>query len=209
MRHFSSALTAAAAFTLIISPSPARTARRSVMFGAGVSLAARPQLPNGQLIRTSAAGLFGWKIGIPANAFSQATFLEAVDQAHALGLLSIEEYSTQKVSTEIPRNLGPDLSLDEVSAVKTRLLELKVSMPAYHADSIGSGAESRKLFEFARSLGVTTIVSHPGPDSLSAIDKLAGEYGIDVAIENRDRENDSSYWAPKQAMMTIEGHSKR
>jgi hypothetical protein len=58
-------------------------------------------------------------------------------------------------------------------------------MAAYHVASIpADGSAARKLFDFAKSLGTDTIVSASTPASLSTIDKLASEAGINVAFED-------------------------
>ena len=73
-------------------------------------------------------------------------------------------------------------------------------MVAYRVDSIPSDEESsRKLFAFAKDLGVHTIVTATMPTSLAAVDKLAGENGVDVAIAV---EGD-----PKSVMSAIQGLS--
>ena len=153
-------------------------------------------------IRTAVTSLLGWRVGLPGNVFRQLTFSETAGMADALGLASIEGFSTQKVSPVIPKNLDYSLSPDEVAAVKNRLLELRLRMPAYHAGAIDADENSRrKLFEFAKSLDVETIVSVADPASLPTLDKLANEFGINVAIEtSRDA---------KSVMAALEGRSQR
>jgi sugar phosphate isomerase/epimerase len=55
--------------------------------------------------------------------------------------------------------------------------------------------EARKLFDWAKKLGITTIVSEPEQKALPMIDKLAGEYGINVAIH--DHPKPARYWDPE------------
>ena len=151
--------------------------------------------------RTAAADLLGWKVGVPASAFGQLTFSEAAAKTDALGLASIEGYSTQRVSAEISKNLDFNLSPDELAAVRTRLRALRLQMTAYHVDAIGADdASRRKLFEFAKALGVEMIVANPDIALLPELDKLAGEFSINVAIENR---------SPKSALSALEGRGKR
>src|SRR5580658_1008194 len=71
-------------------------------------------------VRTSVAGLLGWKTALPAGASRNATFMEAAATADSLGLAFIEGFSDQKVSAEIPKNLDYHLSNAEVGAVKNR-----------------------------------------------------------------------------------------
>jgi type 1 glutamine amidotransferase len=152
-------------------------------------------------IRTAVLRLLGWSVGIPANIFPQLTFSEAAGMADALGLGSIEGFSAQKVSPVIAKNLDYNLQPDEVMAVRSRLTELRMKMPVYHVDSIGPDEVGRrKVFEFAKGLEVETIVAASTPDS-AALDKLANEYGINVAIE--------SAGDPRSVMSMLEGRSLR
>ena len=52
-----------------------------------------------------------------------------------------------------------------------------------------------RCFDWAKKIGITTIVSEPDPKALPMIDKLAGEYGIKVAIH--DHPKPSRYWDPE------------
>ena len=66
--------------------------------------------------------------------------------------------------------------------MKERLRKFRLTMPAYHVESFGDEAAGRKLFEFAKSLGVETIVCRDAPRSLAGIDQLANEFGMNVAV---------------------------
>src|SRR5271155_1294372 len=147
----------------------------------GGAQSVRPTTPE---IRTSVGPLLGWKVGIFSNVFPSLTFTESAVLADALGLGSIGGDSSQKVSPEIEANLDFHLSPEQVAMVKDRLKALRLKMAAYRVDSIPSDEESsRKLFAFAKELGVQVIVTGATPSSLSALDKLAQENGVDVAIE--------------------------
>jgi type 1 glutamine amidotransferase/sugar phosphate isomerase/epimerase len=145
--------------------------------------------------------VIGWRVGVLASSFPQATFFEAVDKTAAAGAKSIEGDAGQKVSAEISKNFDWNLADTEIAAVRQKLRSAGVTMPAYYTHDIPDGEEAaRKLFQFAKSLAVETIVSDPAAGQLAAIDKLAGEYGINVALVDRDA---------KTAMQALEGRSKR
>jgi type 1 glutamine amidotransferase len=149
------------------------------------SASAKPSGSSLGRIRLGAADplWFRWNIGIPATAFRELTFLDAAVKADALGLGSIEGFSNQKVSLEIPKNLDYRLAPGERTAILGRLRELNVKMPAYHLDAIpADDASRRKLFEFAKAMGVDTIVTSAGESSLADLDKLASEFEINVAL---------------------------
>ena len=149
-------------------------------------------------------------MGAPADAFQGLSFLEAAVRLDALGLAYIEGSNQQWVSPEVRKNLDYNLTAEEVTAVRNRLRRLHVEMVAYHVDSLGpDDAVRRKVFEFAKSMGAEMIISAPDPASLPAIDKLAGEIGINVAIENRSRKDTPAYWDPKRVLAALQGRSNR
>ena len=151
-------------------------------------------------IRTAVNGLLGWQVGISSTAFPWKTFTDSAVLAEALGLASIEGNNGQKVAPDVDKNLDYNLSPAEIATLKDRLDELRLRMPAYRVDSIPSDDESvRKLFAFAKEMSVETIITNAMPSSLSAIDRLAGENGVNVAVE--------STGDPKSVMHALEGLS--
>src|SRR5882762_4090582 len=69
-------------------------------------------------IGSSASTFLGVRVGFPADAFGPISFSEAAAKADALGAGFLEASSSQKVSSEIPKNLDYTLSPDEVVKVK-------------------------------------------------------------------------------------------
>jgi len=77
---------------------------------------------------------------------------------------------------------------------------LNVRMPVYFTAAISEdGVIARKQFEFAKNLGVETIAVERTPASLPAIEKLAEEYGVNVALSG----------SPKALAGALEGRSPR
>ena len=131
-------------------------------------------------MRMAAAPILGWKIGLSV---SHATLADQIDQADSLSLSYIEGSSNQKLSFEIPKNVDYNLAPGEIGALKDKLFAMAINMVAYRVPTIGPDEESsRKLFAFAKSIGVETIVSEHIPESLPLVDKLANEFEINVAI---------------------------
>jgi type 1 glutamine amidotransferase len=157
-----------------------------------LALAQTPSAPksvrpaDSKRILTSVTGLLGWRVAVASTAFRQTDFLDAAAKTDALGLAYIEGFSTQKVSADVPKNLDYHLSSSEVETVKTRLAGLKIKVAAYHVDTLGPDESGRKVFEFAKNLGVETIIANPERASLRAIDKLASEFGVNVALNAAD-----------------------
>ena len=168
--------------------------------GPPVLRSASVRLEDWALLRSAAGSVLGWKVGIQASAFRQLTFSEAATKIDALGLANIAGVNTQRFNLEIPKNLDYKLTANELQAVRDRMRELNMRMPAYFTSELGANeAAMRKVFEFAKAMAVETIVSTPESASLAIVDKLAEEFGINVAIPGD----------PKTLLQTLEGRGKR
>jgi type 1 glutamine amidotransferase len=65
-----------------------------------------------------------------------------------------------------------------------RLKELNQQIFAYRVDSLRS--DGRKVFEFAKAVNIPMIVAKAEATELAELEKLAEEFGINVAVENAD-----------------------
>jgi hypothetical protein len=74
-------------------------------------------------------------------------------------------------------------------------------------DLTNDETEARRTFEFARDMGIETIGAEPPPEALEMLDRLAGEYGINVAIHNHPKP--SPYWNPDRVLEVVAGRSAR
>jgi type 1 glutamine amidotransferase/sugar phosphate isomerase/epimerase len=178
-----------------------------------VSKSVRPSGSSLGKIRVGASSediWFGWTVAIPTTEFPALTFSEAAEKADALALASVQGSDQQNVSPEIPKKLSYHLKPGERQAVALRLRELNLNMPIYAVESIPSDESSRRqMFEFAKELGVQTIVSSPAPGLLADLDKLATEFEINIAVRNGARSQTPDYWNPKGVMSAIQGRGKR
>jgi type 1 glutamine amidotransferase len=152
-------------------------------------------------IGSSALNILGLRVGFSAGAFGPISFSEAAAKADALGTGFLEASSSQKVSPEIPKSLDYNLSPEEVTAVKNRLAELRLRLVAYRAGEIPADESSRRrLFAFAKAVDIETIVTSAAPAALPGLDKLAGEFGVNVAFEDSN---------PKNLVSSLDGLSSR
>jgi type 1 glutamine amidotransferase len=141
-------------------------------------------------IGSSALNLLGLRVGFSAGAFGPISFSEAAEKADALGTGFLEASNSQKVSPEIPKSLDYNLTPDEVTAVTNRLAELRLRLVSYRLGEIPTDESSRRrLFAFAKAVGIETIVTSAVPAALPELDKLADEFGVNVAFEGSNPTN--------------------
>jgi type 1 glutamine amidotransferase/sugar phosphate isomerase/epimerase len=151
-------------------------------------------------LRMSATSLLGWKVGLAASTFPDLSFFTTLERTDALNVSNVEASSLQKVNIVIPKDVDDSLQAGEIQAIQQKLLALNLRMPGYDVPAIGQDEDSiRKLFDFAKALGVETIETNAMPNDLSLVDKIASEYAINVAIRgNLDTVLDA-----------LQGHSSR
>jgi sugar phosphate isomerase/epimerase len=149
-----------------------------------------------------------WRLGMQAYSFKEFTFFEAVDKNKALGLRYIEAYPGQRLSKEKPGvKTNHNMSSQQKKEVLQKLREAGVKLVNYGVVGLPNNeAECRKVFNFAREMGIETIVSEPPEDAFDLIERLCKEYNIKVAIHNHPKE--SHYWNPDTVLKVCQGRTK-
>ncbi|MBO0857922.1 MAG: sugar phosphate isomerase/epimerase [Chloracidobacterium sp.] len=70
-------------------------------------------------------------------------------------------------------------------------------------------ADIRKAFEFARDVGVPTIVCAPSPDSMPILDKMVKEFDMKLAIHNHGPEDKGFFPSPLEVWQAVQKYDKR
>ena len=156
-----------------------------------------------------AAEQLGWQLGVQAWTFRDRTTFEAIDTAHALGLKYIELYPGQKLAPEHgDHKVGPDLAPAMREALQQKLAARGVKVMAFGVVGFSKDeAKARAMFAFAKAMGIATITCEPDVDAWDLVEKLAVEYGIDIACHNHPKP--SHYWDPKTVLATVQARHAR
>jgi sugar phosphate isomerase/epimerase len=188
--------------------------RLALLLSIVMSLTARgaepPAAPAAKpVIDQAALDKLGWHLASQAYTFRKITLLETLDTLNALGVRYIEIYPGQKFSPEkkdvkFNHDAPPEMVEEFLAKCKaTNITPVNYGVVGLPNDE----AQSRKVFDFAKKLGLQTIVSEPRADAIELIDKLANEYQINVAIHNHPQP--SLYWNPDAVLKVCEGRSPR
>jgi len=179
--------------------------KTSGVVGAGMGLAALSGSPLAAADLAKGAHnaeKLGWRLGCQAYSFNQFTFFEAVDKTASLGLRYIEGYPSQRISKKSSTAMSADLGAAARKEVLKKLADSHVKMVNF-----GVGGYDRKHFEFAKAMGIETLVAEPNENDFDAIDKLCAEFRINLAIHNHPMP--SPYWNPETVLKVCKGRSKR
>ncbi len=156
----------------------------------------------------------GWAIGCQAYSFNRYSVIEAIQKTADAGGKIIEFFPGQRIGLD-DANARLDVNTSDaaIARIKDALAKRGVLAVAFGVIGLpGNEAESRKVFAFAKKMGIRTIVTEPGEDALDTIERLVKEYDIQVAIHNHPRQpNNPNYkvWDPNYVLSLVKNRDKR
>jgi sugar phosphate isomerase/epimerase len=150
------------------------------------------------------AAQLGWQMAIHERTFQNFTVFECMDKTVALGLKCMSFSAGIRLEGTNSVSLL-NLTDEQIQTIKKRaeanglmLVNAYVPLPA-------NQAQCRMSFEFARKMGLDTLVGEPEAAALDTVEKLCKEYNIRVAIH--DHPKPSLYWDPQLVLEAIKGRS--
>ncbi|MEW6237948.1 MAG: sugar phosphate isomerase/epimerase family protein [Candidatus Omnitrophota bacterium] len=151
----------------------------------------------------------GFLIGPQAYSFNRFSFFEAIDKAVQAGCHVIEAYPGQRLSPDDNTPFSHDAPPSVWAKTKIKLERAGIRLVNYGVVALGNdeGAD-RKVFDFAKVMGIPTITTEPEEGSLELIEKLVKEYDIKIAIHNHPIQPNNpnyKYWDPYYVLNLIQG----
>ena len=153
----------------------------------------------------SAADELGWQMAIHAYTFRKFSIFDCIDKTAALGLKymslsgSVNLDGTRTATTV-------QLSDEQAAAIQKAVAAKGIKLVNIGVVKLPpEEAESRKVFEFAKKMGIDTLVAEPEAAALDTVEKLCKEYNIKVAIHNHPKP--SHYWNPDTVLEAIKGRT--
>jgi sugar phosphate isomerase/epimerase len=154
----------------------------------------------------------GFAIGCQAYSFNRYSVMEAIEKTAETGGKVIEFYPGQKLTKEDPKVVwNHNASDDLIAKVEAKLKEHGIKAVNYGVVGGKDEAEWRKIFEFAKKLGLYAVTTE-AVNQLDSIEKLVKEFDIRVAIHNHPRRpNDANYkvWDPAYVLSVVKDRDAR
>ena len=140
-----------------------------------------------------------FKLGIQLYSLRGFDVDTALKHAAELGFSQVEFYSGM---------LSTDASDEEIAAVKKKVADLGMSISAHGVNRFTKDADAnRRLFVFAKKLGIPTLTADPDPESFDSLDDLVKEFDIRVGIHNHGPRH--RYNKAIDVLKAIEGRDPR
>ncbi len=172
----------------------------AVLLGAATAQTAqrpRQQLPEQRL---------GWQLACQAWTFREMTVMETLDTLQSLGIRYVEFFPGQRLSKDKEIGFDHNATPEVIAEVKARLTATGIRPVAYGVVGLGSDeASARKVFDFAKTMGIKVLSTEPREEDMAMLDKLAQEYKIGIAIHNHPKP--SHYWSPETVLKAVDGMS--
>jgi sugar phosphate isomerase/epimerase len=155
----------------------------------------------------------GFFIGCQAYTFNRFTVFEAIEKTAQAGGRVIEFYPGQKLSKDEPKVAWDHNAPAEViQKVKAKLAEHKLKAVNYGVVTIPKDeAEARKVFEFARTMGIGAITTE-SVEALDTIEKLVKQYDIQVGFHDHPKRADHpdyKMWDPNYVLSVVKDRDQR
>ena len=154
----------------------------------------------------------GFAIGCQAYSFNRFSVMEAIEKTAETGGKVIEFFPGQKLTKEDPKVTWNHNASDEVIAkVQAKLKEHGIKAVNYGVVGGRDEAEWRKIFEFAKKLGLYGITTEDIL-KLDIIGPLVKEFDIRVGIHDHPRRPDKpdyKVWDPHYIVEMTKGRDAR
>jgi len=145
----------------------------------------------------------GLKIGVATYTVRELPIEEAIKGIQRVGLKYV---SIKNVKNHIDPSHKPEERRQRMQMFRDAgLIPLSVG----NISMRDSNRDIRKSFEFAKDLGVPTIVCAPRRDAIPLLDQLVKEFDIKLAIHNHGPEDEGLFPSPYDAMELISKYDQR
>ncbi len=156
----------------------------------------------------------GFPAGCQAWTWNRFTVFEAIEKTSQAGGKTIEFYPGQPLSPEHKDIKWDHHASDEViDQVKAQLKKYNILAVNYGVVGLPNNeAECRKVFEFAKKLGLIGVTSEPDPAAMDIIEKLVKEYDIRMGIHDHPKRADHpeyKFWDPNYVLSLVKDRDKR
>ena len=142
----------------------------------------------------SAAEKLGWKLAAQAYTFRLFTLDETLSKLNTLGLKYVELYPGQEIGGGIKGTTNFKMDEQTRNQLKNLLDKKGIQVLNYGVVRGNNDQEWKEIFEFAKAMGIETIVTEPLAQYIGLLESLSNQYKIKVAIHNHPKP--SIYWHP-------------
>jgi sugar phosphate isomerase/epimerase len=146
-----------------------------------------------------------WHLSCAAYCFNRLSLYQTIKKVARLRLTAVEGFNFQKLDSDPKLLFDENLSRSDRKEVRKRLDDAGVKMVSCYIRKLDEPEISKKVFEFAKELGIATLVAEPPPKPAcyDMLEKLCTEYQVKLAVHNHPQP--SQYWNPDTLLGLVQG----
>jgi hypothetical protein len=130
----------------------------------------------------------GWRLAAQVGASGNDPLYQSIESASRLGFAYLGASDSQPVSRQNSKHFGPDLSDAELTDIRLKLESEGLRLISCELRAVPeSEAAWRKLFEFARKMGIECFISKAVPQSFEVVERLCKENAVNFALQTGTR----------------------
>jgi inosose dehydratase len=173
----------------------------SAAAAAGATWFDAPQILQAAALADAKDAWGGFPVGVQSYSLRNFKLPEAIRHLQGMGVHYVE------LATG---HLAPTASDDQIAEAKKLCEAADIKINAHGVSAFNKDHEkNKKIFEFAKRLGIRTMTANPQPDAetFASLDKLVAEYDIKIAIHNHGP--GALYDKLDSVVKVIKDHDKR
>ena len=151
--------------------------------------------------------------GCQAYTFRMFSLMEALDKISAAGGKTVEFFPKQKLAKDSDVVFDHNSTAEQRQQVKDKLKALSLTPAGYGVIKLKNDeAECRKIFSFAKDMGIGIVISEPDVDAFDVIEKMVKEFDIKMAIHNHPKkplDRTYLYWDPEYVLSLVKDRDSR
>jgi sugar phosphate isomerase/epimerase len=151
--------------------------------------------------------------GAQAYTFRKFDVITALEKIHYAGGKTVEFFPGQALAAGSEKKFDHNTTVEERAPVKAKLKELGLTAVGYGVVKLTNDeAGMRKIFDFAKDMGIGVVVSEPAEDAFDLIEKMVKEYDIKMGIHNhpkRPLDRAYRYWDPEYVLSLVKDRDPR
>lgn len=150
----------------------------------------------------------GWRLACNAYTYNKLTFHETIGKVAGLGLKYIVGFNWQKLDPSRPETVfGERMTPADRAETRRRLADAGLKLTGCYCRDLSAEPIARQVFDFAREMGIETLVGEPPVEAFDMLEKLCAEFSLDLAVHNHAKP--SKYWQPETLLDLFKGRSRR
>lgn len=152
----------------------------------------------------------GWQLGASLYTYRRFPFYEALPMIAEAGLRHIEPAFFLGLDKQRPKlKTNEELSGEVRAELKQKLAAHGIKMTNFYANVGTDQAAARKVFAYAKEMGVQNLVAEPPAEAFDMIEALCNEFQINLAVHNHPKKDNYAYWQPEGVLKACAGRGKR